>query len=169
MNDSGESFVTLDDQDRLRVFTSAKEREWKSENRFGGSENYIDIDSAEKKSEYENRIYLPHRIFVTDLNQDGKTEVVVIKHSSVSSRLFRRFRRYSSAQFESLSWNGLGLAENWHTRKVSGYICDYAIGDINNDGGLELVAAIVSKRESVGRKAKSSIITYDLAPLMGKK
>ncbi len=167
LNDGGESFVTLDDQDRLRLFTSAGKREWKSQDRFGGSENYIDIDSAEKQSEFENRIYLPHRIFVTDLNQDGKTEVVVIKNHSLSSRLFKRYRRYSEGQFESLSWDGLGLAENWHTRKVSGYICDYAIGDIDNDGEPELVAAIVSKRESVGRKAKSSIISYDLAPLAG--
>ena len=167
LNDGGESFVTLDDQDRLRLFTSAGKREWKSQDRFGGSENYIDIDSAEKQSEFENRIYLPHRIFVTDLNQDGKTEVVVIKNHSLSSRLFKRYRRYSGGQFESLSWDGLGLAENWHTRKVSGYICDYAIGDIDNDGEPELVAAIVSKRESVGRKAKSSIISYDLAPLAG--
>ncbi|RZB34440.1 MAG: hypothetical protein SRB1_00208 [Desulfobacteraceae bacterium Eth-SRB1] len=169
LNDGGESFVTLDDHDRLRLFSVAGEREWKSEDRFGGSENYIDLDSAEKKSEFEDRIYLPHRIFVTDLNQDGKTEVVVIKHSSISGRLFRRFRQYGSAQFESLSWNGLGLSENWHTRKVSGYICDYAIGDINNDGGLDLVAAIVSKRDVIGQKAKSSIITYDLSPLIGKK
>ena len=167
LNDGGESFVTLDDQDRLRLFTSAGKREWKSQDRFGGSENYIDIGSAEKEREFE-RIYLPHRIFVTDLNQDGKTEVVVVKNHSFSSRLFKRYRRYSGGQFESLSWDGLGLAENWHTREVSGYICDYAIGDIDNDGQPKLVVAIVSKRESVGRKAKSSIIIYDLAPLTGE-
>lgn len=159
MNNGNEMVVLFDEEDRLRIFTHAGEREWKSEDRFGGSENYLDTPES------EDRVYLPHRIFVTDLNQDGKTEVVVVKNRSLSSRLFKRYRRYSGGQIKSLSWDGLGLAENWHTRKVSGYFSDYAIGDIDNDGDLELVAAIVSRRDVLGQKAKSTIITYDLTPL----
>ena len=162
MNNGSEMVVLFDEEDRLRIFTHAGEQEWKSEDRFGGSENYLDTPES------EDRVYLPHRIFITDLDSNNKNEVVVVKNHSLSSRLFKRYRRYSGGQFESLSWDGLGLAKNWHTRKASGYFSDYAIGDIDNDGELELVAAVVSKRESVGQKAKSSIISYDLAPLMGE-
>ncbi|MBC8198726.1 MAG: VCBS repeat-containing protein [Desulfobacterales bacterium] len=164
-NNKGEVVAAFDEEERLRIYTTGGSQEWKSDERFGGSENYIDIDFQDKEADYESRVYLPHRLFIVDLNKDGKTELITVKNKSISGHLFRKFRHYSGAWFESLSWDGLGLAKNWHTRKVSGYICDYAIGDINNDGGLELVAAIVSKRDVLGQKAKSTVITYDLAPL----
>jgi TolB-like protein len=168
LNTKGEVVAAFDEEERLRIYTTGGSQEWKSEDRFGGSENYIDIDFQDKEGDYESRVYLPHRLYIVDLNKDGKTELITVKNKSISGHLFRRFRHYSGAWFESLSWDGLGLAKNWHTRKVSGYICDYAIGDIDNDGELELAAAIVSKRDVIGQKTKSSIITYDLAPLMGE-
>jgi TolB-like protein len=168
LNTKGEVVAAFDEEERLRIYTTGGDQEWKSEDRFGGSENYIDIDFQDKEGDYESRVYLPHRLYIVDLNKDGRTELITVKNKSISGHLFRRFRHYSGAWFESLSWDGLGLAKNWHTRKVSGYICDYAIGDIDNDGELELAAAIVSKRDVIGQKAKSSIITYDLAPLMGE-
>jgi hypothetical protein len=167
LNTKGDVVAAFDEEERLRIYTTSGSQEWKSEDRFGGSENYIDIDFQDKEGDYESRVYLPHRLYIVDLNKDGKTELITVKNKSISGHLFRRFRHYSGAWFESLSWDGLGLAKNWHTRKVSGYICDYAIGDIDNDGELELVAAIVSKRDVLGQKAKSTIITYDLAPLTG--
>lgn len=168
LNTKGEVVAAFDEEERLRIYSTGGSQEWKSDDRFGGSENYIDIDFQDKEEDHESRVYLPHRLYIVDLNKDGKTELITVKNKSISGHLFRRFRHYSGAWFESLSWDGLGLAKNWHTRKVSGYICDYAIGDINNDGELELVAAIVSKRDVIGQKAKSTVITYDLAPLMEK-
>ena len=168
LNTKGEVVAAFDEEERLRIYTTSGSQEWKSEDRFGGSENYIDIGFQDKEGDYESRVYLPHRLYIVDLNKDGKTELITVKNKSISGHLFRRFRHYSGAWFESLSWDGLGLAKNWHTQKVSGYICDYAIGDIDNDGELELAAAIVSKRDVIGQKAKSSVITYDLAPLVEK-
>ncbi|MEA3429152.1 MAG: hypothetical protein U9Q84_08095, partial [Thermodesulfobacteriota bacterium] len=168
LNTKGEVVTAFDDEERLRIYSTGGSQEWKSEEKFGGSENYIDIDFQDKEADYESRVYLPHRLYIVDLNKDGKTELITIKNRSISGHLFKKFRHYSGATFESLSWDGLGLAKNWHTRKVSGYICDYAIGDIDNDGELELVAAIVSKRDVLGQKAKSTVITYDLAPLTEK-
>ena len=168
LNDKGEVVAAFDEEERFRIYTTGGEQEWKSEDKFGGSENYIDIDFQDKQGDSESRVYLPHRLYIVDLNKDGKTEIITVKNKSISGNLFKNFRHYSGAWFESLSWDGLGLAQNWHTRQVSGYICDYAIGDINNDGKLKLVAAIVSQRDVIGQKAKSSVITYDLAPLMGE-
>lgn len=168
LNNNDEAVAAFDEEERLRIYSTGGDQEWKSEDRFGGSENYIDIDFQDKEADYESRVYLPHRLYIVDLNKDGKTELITVKNKTTSGHMFRKFRHYSGATFNSLSWDGLGLAENWHTRKVSGYICDYAIGDINNDGKLDLVAAIVSKRDVIGQKAKSTIITYDLAPLMGE-
>ena len=163
MNTGSEMLVSLEPDDRLRIQTVGGKKEWKSDERFGGSENFIMRypDSGSGK-----RIFLPQRIFVTDLNQNGKTEVTVVKNHSISGHVLSNYRRYSSGQFVSLSWDGFGLSENWQTRKLSGYFGDYAIGDVDNDGQPELVAAVVSEREGVVAKARSALIAYELQSLM---
>ena len=161
MHNGSQMVLAFDEGDYLRLYTPSGGQEWKSEDRYGGSENFLALSVSADGS--GRRLYLPHRIFVTDLDKDGKSEVVVIKNDSTTGHLFKGYRRYSGARFESLSWNGLGLAPNWHTRKISGYGSDYALGDFNNDGKIELVGAIVSKRGSAFEKAKSAVIAYDLA------
>jgi len=45
----------------------------------------------------------------------------------------------------------------------NGYIRDFAIGDFDNDGEDEIVAAVISKSGSIiGTHPKSSVISYDL-------
>ena len=128
-----------------------------------GSENYI-LDSPQSAK----RTFLPQRIFITDLNQNGKTEVTVIKNYSFTGVMLKNYRSFSSGQFVSLSWDGFGLSENWHTNKVSGYFADSAIGDMDNDGEPELVAAVVSRREGIIEKARSALIIYELHSLMAE-
>jgi hypothetical protein len=51
----------------------------------------------------------------------------------------------------------------WKTRKLSGYFSDFAVGDFDNDGQDELVAALVLKTGSVvTTKPKSALIAYEL-------
>jgi hypothetical protein len=57
----------------------------------------------------------------------------------------------------------LGLATRWKTRKISGFIRDYALGDFDNDGKMELVAAVIQNEGRVVLvDPKSVIITYEL-------
>jgi hypothetical protein len=87
----------------------------------------------------------------------------VVKNQGTGSRLFKRFRNYSSSEIVNLSWDGLGLALNWKTRKVQGYVSDFAIEDFDNDGQNEIVAAVVLEQGvSLLMKPKSVIISYDL-------
>jgi hypothetical protein len=74
-----------------------------------------------------------------------------------------RFRKFTRFQIEALSWNGLGLVTNWKTQETSGYIRDFVVGDFDNDGQDELIAAVISKEgRLVGTAQKSSVIAYDL-------
>jgi hypothetical protein len=167
MHNGSQMVLALDAEDYLRLYTPSGSQEWKSDERYGGSENFLAL-SNEKGGE-RRRLYLSHRIFVTDLDRDGKSEVVVVKNHTSTGRVFKRYRRYSGVQFESLTWNGLGLAPSWYTRKISGYSSDYALGDFNNDGQIELVATIVSRREAPFQKAKSAVIAYDLGTFTKQK
>ncbi|MGD8799714.1 MAG: hypothetical protein PVJ44_14395, partial [Desulfobacterales bacterium] len=65
---------------------------------------------------------------------------------------------------ESLTWDGLGLQTRWKTRKISGFVRDYTIGDFDNDGKIELVAAIILSEGAVMlvTEPKSTIIAYEL-------
>lgn len=64
---------------------------------------------------------------------------------------------------ESHIWNGLGLVPLWKTRKISGRIQDFAIGDFDGDGRTELVVAVIMKEgRIVTQKPTSSIIAYEL-------
>jgi hypothetical protein len=55
------------------------------------------------------------------------------------------------------------MAENWHTKKINGYVADYAIKDVDNDGKPEIVLALV---QSVGMTLsdRSVIVVYKLEP-----
>ena len=166
MKDGREVIVALDRYDHLRLLSPSGQKEWESKDTFGGSENFLEVPaSGGAKDENPNRVYLPQRILMLDLDRNGQREVLVVRNHAFTGRAFERYRRYDEAQFESLSWDGLGLARSWHTRKVSGYVCDFAVGDFDNDGRPDLVAALVSKRDPIIGKARSSVIAYDLSPM----
>ena len=166
LNEGSKTIATFDEDDRLSIFSPDGEKLWKSDERYGGSKNFL----LKTPNSSEDLIFLPQRIFITDFDQDGKYEVTVVKNHSTSGYLFRRSIVYSGAQIVSLFWDGLGLNLNWNTRKVSGYSSDFAIGDIDNDGKPEIATTMVSNlRSHFKSKAKSSIITYDLDELHAKK
>ena len=99
---------------------------------------------------------------VTDLNADGVSEIIITQNTGTTGKLFERFRKYTSGSFVCLGWDGLGLAPLWHTRKISGYMADYFVGDFDNDGQPELVGAVVQGNAILGGMEKSSIIAYEL-------
>ena len=54
-----------------------------------------------------------------------------------------QFRQFTGGQIEALIWDGMGLANKWRTRKLTGFIRDFAIGDYDNDGDDELVIVLI--------------------------
>ena len=167
MNNGNESILMFDEFDYLRVLGKSGNQEWKSDEKYGGSLNYIDVAPDEyttDKDEDRDRVYLGQRIYLKDLNGDGKLEVLVAKNQGPTSRVFKRLRHYSSCEIVNLSWDGIGLGVNWRTRKIQSYISDFAVADFDNDGKDEMVAvAVMKKGASLLLKAKSAIISYDLA------
>ncbi len=163
-NEGNEMVVSIDPEGQLRIHTSAGGREWTSDERFGGSEKNLRFIGPDK-SESDNRLFLPQRIFLLDSNKDNKIEVLVVKNEAFTGRLFKNYRRYGSGTFQALTWDGLGLVPLWQTQKVSGYISDYYLADMNNDGNQELVATVVSRRDTILISPKSTVIWYDLSTL----
>ncbi|MHB8769778.1 MAG: FG-GAP-like repeat-containing protein [Syntrophales bacterium] len=149
---------------RVAVFGGSDELRWKSDEVFGGSNIAIDPLSGRTRTMVENEpeiAYINLRIITFDTNKDGKREIVIVKNSSPAARTFQRIKLFTSAEVFNLEWDGMGLVENWRTKKISGYVADYQFKDIDNDGENDIVLALVlSTGASV--KGRSVIVSYQL-------
>jgi hypothetical protein len=159
MNDDTEVIVTYDDLDYLRISTLSGKETWKDTEHSGRRMEYFITSNL--TSEFEEKDYYPMRILIMDINGDGKNEVITIKNHTLSELI--SYRALTQSEIEVRSWDGIGLAVYWRTRKLTGYFSDFAIGDFDNDGNEELVAALVIKTGSVVlTDAKSKVIAYEL-------
>ena len=175
-----ERVVTFDSLDYLRIYEKTNkllsqltqflgptsELIWRSDEMFGGSNSAIQPDYAagsRNTTSQADLIFFNLRILAYDLNKDGKKEIVLVKNISSSGRVLKNAPMYNGAEVYAFEWDGLGLAELWRSRKISGYAADIQIKDIDNDGQDEIVLALVL---SVGAtlKTNSCIVSYKLAP-----
>jgi len=172
----GEKVIALDDYDylniyeptdkpleRLQVFGGSNERIWKSDEPFGGSNTAIENFGLSQEEAEDKYTYINLRILTFDTNKDGKNEIIIVKNFSSAGRVFKNIKLFSSSEVYDLEWDGLGLAENWKTRKINGYVSDYQFKDIDNDGQNEVVLALVLS-VGVSVSDKSVIVAYKMSP-----
>ena len=159
--------VVLDNLDYLRIVSADGKFSWKSKERFGGTNNSYDTKKMnplyKPKDLSDIRIYIPGRVITKDLDGDGINEVIVNKNRS-SLRLVDRERMFESGEVCNLIWEEGNLVTNWKTREISGYIADYQVKDVDNDGEEELVVAVVNSSASgmAGGPGSSNIYFFKL-------
>lgn len=162
MNSGENVVVAYNESDKIQIVDQSGNELWKGSDTFGGSTLYFAMP-IDGPGDIENRKYLPMRILCRDVNSDGKPEVIAVKNDGKGSRLLGQFRTFTKSHIESLAWDGLGLTPFWKTRTISGHVRDFSVGDFNNDGADELVAAVILKEGSIiGTTPKSTIIAYSL-------
>lgn len=174
---TSEKILALDELDYLCVITptnktmsrilsfgfSPDELVWRSDTVYGGSNNYISPFDPQKSSEAEpaDTAFANLRILTFDTNKDGKKELIIVKNLSSIGRIFKNIKLFTSSEIYNLEWDGLGMAENWRTKRINGYVADYCFKDIDNDGKPEIVLALI---QSVGASIndRSVIVVYKL-------
>jgi TolB-like protein len=147
---------------RIAIFGGSDELIWKSEDVFGGSNTTIESMKGSNVNSDDPYNYINLRILTYDTNKDGKREIIIVKNLSSAARTFQRIKMFTSAEVYNLEWDGMGMVENWRTKKINGYVADYQFKDIDNDGENEVVLALVL---SVGGslKERSVIVAYKLS------
>jgi TolB-like protein len=166
LNNGQQMIVALAQDDRLRIVDREGNEEWTSSERYGGSRLYLDLASEtapEGRSgdtQEMEHFYLPQRVHIADLDNDGENEVVVVKNQDAARRLLSRLRLFESGHIECLAWDNAGLSQKRKSREFSGYVSDYVIGDLDNNGSDEIVFSLVAKRDSSISRARSFIVSW---------
>jgi hypothetical protein len=163
------NLIMLEDSERLRMVAPDGKDVWSSRQKYGGTINFYD---TKKKFDMTYRfgasgapawrVYIPGRIVIKDLDGDGLHEVVINKNISSGMRVFDRVRSFDSGEIYDLAWEEGTLATNWKTKEIDGYISDFQIKDVDNDGEEELVVAVIDLGGVTTRKGTSKILFYKL-------
>jgi TolB-like protein len=158
--------VRINQSEYLQVVNRKGENLWESDDFFGGAANFM-IRKEENlyTSKMKNRYYIPARIIVADLDGNGESDIIVNRNSSTTSRITGRYKMFSSGEIVCLNWRGLGLTEKWTTRKIPGYVSDYSLKDLDNDGKLDLITSVVRMNPAGYKEGTSTIISFALAPV----
>ena len=164
LNNGQEMIVAFTRNDHVRILEKNGSEKWKSREPYGGGATYLEFPSGSSIGDVKemDRIYLPQRIHIADLDKDGKNEIIIVKNQDAARRLLSRLRIFKSGHIECLTWSTLGLKLKCKTQEISRYISDYTIADLNNDGQDELVFSVVAKTDTLLGDAKSFIVSWTI-------
>ena len=147
------AYVWIDDDDYIQVLDSQGKKLWKSSERFGGYDNFFEVD--EKKLAFpgaDNRGKVKGRVIVRTGPEGGK-EIIITKNIPMTNAI-RRWHGYSGAEIYSMAWNGAGLEQRWSIKNIEGYLADICVGGVSNDGGEE-IAILTDPTFKVEHKSKT--------------
>ncbi|MGE4580333.1 MAG: FG-GAP repeat domain-containing protein [Desulfuromonadales bacterium] len=155
---NGEELVALlKTTGKLVVLSKKGKTLWESEALYGGSEIYAErpdpmSDPILKTPRY---VFIPPRLEV-----DGQGHLLVTAHEG--SRFLSRSPTFNKGRVRAMVWDGRTLYEAWHSQERDGYLSDFSLGDVDNDGADELVTLVTFTRESPVSKGRSNVVAYDL-------
>ncbi len=166
LNGSGKSqMVMVGHSYDLRVFTSDGDLTWTSAEAYGATGKFIPFQAKTGHDEDESWWYLPGRIIPVDMHGDGRQEVVVVRNMDRADGLLGKMRMFYQGTIYDLYWNGMQLVENWRTPNISGYLPDYAVGDVGNVGRPALIMAVGQRSFKGFFEADTShVVAFTLKP-----
>jgi hypothetical protein len=135
--DGFSEIVAVDQKEKLRVYNPGNDLMWVSEKNFASSKIYLGPPRGGMEDQNKLRnftpdedverelVFVPSRIIVTDIEKDGKEEIVVSEGTKIGLSLFNRLRFYDSGAVVSMAWNGSMLTESWRTGNYRGYVAGY--------------------------------------------
>jgi hypothetical protein len=163
-NDRSDETILIDRQNSLVVLSASGEQLWKSEKLFSATTNTFEGRVEDRRYNLIEFYAIPSPIVITDLNKDGIHEIVLNRNTDATGRFMPNTMQYfDRGEIISLSWDNMGLVENWKTREISGMVTSLRVGDLSNDGTPELVASLVMAKDFLKLwESKSTVFSYDL-------
>ena len=167
--DGSEMAIAFTQDDRIHMFNNTDGSEvWKSDGKYGGNSLQLEFPDESDSKIGDTRVlkitYLPQRIQIVDIDNDGKYEVLVPNNKDIAGRFLKSLRVFDRGHIEGFEWSELGLTPKWKTRQLPGYISDWIVADFDNDGQDEIVCSVVKSSAPVIGTERSNIIMMELTP-----
>jgi len=165
-NDGKTRAIAYSSGDELRIYDPAGSPQWSGNEALGGNPMYLKNPSS-TDSRTTDYTYLTQRLIPADLDGDGTVEVVTVHNRDATRGFVERFRKYTRGRVIALRWNKVNMKEVWGGEEISGYISDFSLADLNDDGRLEAVYAMVTST-GITQTKSSNIVVEQIDELSGK-
>lgn len=156
-NDNQTRTIAYSASDKLRIYNPAGSPQWAGRETLGGNPLYLEATSITNVRTTDNT-YLTQRFFIADLDDDGKMEVTTVHNHDVARGVVDRFRKYTRGRVVVLSWNKVNMKQVWSGEEIGGYIGDFSLADLNADGRLEAVYAMVVSTGLAQTKSSNIVV-----------
>ncbi len=128
---------------------------WSGNKKLGGTNNAVRSGGEPPgKGEPPPRVYFNSRLVITDIDGDGRHEVLAVKNIPMI-KLADELRVYKKAKLTAFTIEGASLVPAWTTRELS-----YCLTDIQAEGGTLYVAAQKGKVIEVFAKEYGYIMWF---------
>ena len=148
-NGKGEQLVMLTEDERIKLFQGhGNTLVHTTMERYSGSATGMDHYKGmpglgvDKNYQLPGKYYAPMRLIAADIGNTGEYTLLVNKPISTAAQFFDRYRFFPHGEIHALYWDGVGLGLKWKTRRIRGSVAEVDLGDVNNDGILDLVVGI---------------------------
>ncbi len=153
------------EDERISVYSLDGSAMHKTTDSFSGSsvgmEHYKAIAGlgVDKRYQLPSKYYAPMEMIIADI--EGRGEYILLTNKPVSSaaQTFDRYRFYPQGEIHAMYWDGVGLDLKWKTRRIRGSVIGANLGDIDNDGLLDLIVGLNTHPGSLGVGSRKGIIT----------
>lgn len=162
--ENANEFLSINEFNRLVLISDTGSNEWESTEKYGKTNNYWFSGDQGADSSYREREYFNPRIKFFPVGEDQKNKIFLISNDEIGGGSLGRIKRFKEGRVEIMSWNGIALAPVFQTVPLQGWVSDFDIADIDNDGTQELVISVVtlSKMAILSKDKTSNIISYKL-------
>lgn len=161
----GDLLVMLTEDERMKIFQGRNDKPvHRTMERFSGSATGMDHYKGmpglglDKNTQLPGKYYAPMRLIAADIGNTGENVLLLNKPISTASQFFDRYRFFPQGEIHALYWDGVGMALKWKTRRIRGSVAEIDLGDVNNDGILDLVVGVNTSPE-LGIGSRQSMIT----------
>jgi hypothetical protein len=149
---------------RLVVTDDGGSEQWESTAKYGGTPHAWLMQKNDPDGSYRERVYIHPRVRFYDMTDEEALEILAVQNNTFGGEALGRYKRFKNGTIQVMAWNGIALAPLFKTHELQGWISDFAVADLNQDGRNELVVSVVTQTqlEILGKDKASSIISYEL-------
>lgn len=153
--DGVEESLWYDRFDRINLFRG-KTLVWRSRS----YEPYVmNVIREGEEDTVQRRIH--GKLELTKIAADNEMRLIAI-HNLRAFKILRGLPSYSGSEFLIFRWDGEKFVEEFTSEEFEGYLPDYAVGDVDNDGQPEIVLAMILRGDSYFRTPQSQILVYEI-------